>query len=880
MYGTYAAGIILATWPLARAPATLWPRHHDPALWTWIMGSIARRLVTHPLALFDGSAYYPYGLTLAFSDPLVLPALIGFPGFVWGDPVLTYNLLVLLLWPLNGVVMAWAANELTGSWRAAWLAGAAFALCPYFTRYQVEFPMLLAAPVPLALVGWIRWLETQRGRWLVVALGALAAQGLTTWYYTIVLGLGLVTVTLAFTAMRWRGWRWRPLAGLTAGSAVVGAVLAPVAWPYVVLNRELGFERSLDEVMRRYADLFSFIDMSGHLVYPWSLTGGVPETSAFVGFSILGLAVASVAWVGRDRELPRGVSISARMLGVALLAALAFTAVGMALGRHRHWTGPFRTRLLPATGMEIAFGLGFGLLLLRGWATARAVTARALGRGDLVRALLLLAAVAAMLALGPELHVGGRVVGGGPYVWLYRGFWPLHAIRTTVRVAMLAIAALALLAALGWAWVESALARRPRLARGLFAGLCLTLALEYAERPPEYIRVPPPRPVDAVLRANPDDVVVLEWPTHAALGDTEAMFRSLAHGKRVVNGHSGFVPDSLHYLAMVLSDVGPPFPTPEAAVELHRLLGVQYVIVRLGHPDFQAVWRPAWLGLRTASPPWLRFRGTYGDDDLFEVMPVSERLGLVERSASFDFLRTHPILRLTVAPIAVSEDLAHVVTVRLNDAVVRRVSVAGRMTTDIRLDGPLHRAAENVLTLEYTYTRPRAVGDPRYRIGTTGVTSPVDLWVRSAGQLAGSRDSILVNGDERSPHVRGYNLVAIAPDGAVLEPGAFDTFYDPDASRWLAVWILALPRGTIVAGAVHDEASGWLSAEAVDALHQLGVASDLRGRFRASHAFVGVKGAATGTAVEGMSWLPVEIGVGQPGPKPEVELTGLTLISG
>ena len=41
MYLSFVAGVVLATWPLARQPATHWPQHHDPALFTWVMASMA-----------------------------------------------------------------------------------------------------------------------------------------------------------------------------------------------------------------------------------------------------------------------------------------------------------------------------------------------------------------------------------------------------------------------------------------------------------------------------------------------------------------------------------------------------------------------------------------------------------------------------------------------------------------------------------------------------------------------------------------------------------------------------------------------------------------------------------------------------------------------
>jgi interleukin-like EMT inducer protein len=122
--------------------------------------------------------------------------------------------------------------------------------------------------------------------------------------------------------------------------------------------------------------------------------------------------------------------------------------------------------------------------------------------------------------------------------------------------------------------------------------------------------------------------------------------------------------------------------------------------------------------------------------------------------------------------------------------------------------------------------------------------------VLSGGQPHGDVGSVRINAVEHARNRRGYNLVALDPTGRVLGTETFDTFFDPAAARQLAQWVEALPRGSIVAGAVRDEAAGRLDGAAVRALGALGVRGDLRGRFRDSHAFVGVKGAAPGTALE------------------------------
>src|SRR5438093_10657669 len=102
-YAGFAVGVVAVTWPLVLAPATLWPPHHDARVFTWVMASIARRLVSHPLALFHGSAFYPAGESLAYTEPLLPPTLLGLPGFLWRNPILTYNVLLLSLLPLHGL---------------------------------------------------------------------------------------------------------------------------------------------------------------------------------------------------------------------------------------------------------------------------------------------------------------------------------------------------------------------------------------------------------------------------------------------------------------------------------------------------------------------------------------------------------------------------------------------------------------------------------------------------------------------------------------------------------------------------------------------------------------------------------------------------------
>ncbi|MCB0112927.1 MAG: hypothetical protein KDD84_02500, partial [Caldilineaceae bacterium] len=182
----------------------------------------------------------------------------------------------------------------------------------------------------------------------------------------------------------------------------------------------------------------------------------------------------------------------------------------------------------------------------------------------------------------------------------------------------------------------------------------------------------------------------------------------------------------------------------------------------------------------------------------------------------------------------------------------------------------LTAAAVDRLTLHFDGLFPLAdlpVRVDDWAIGATGVHLPADrpVYVRSAGKDAGDFSYIYVAGRQVAQNQLGYNLVALDADGDVLDSVAFNTLISPDESARMAAWIASWPAGTVLAGAVRDEASYNLGQDAVDALRGVGVITDLRGAFRGSHAFIGVVGAAAGSAAESfMAWGVAEVAAGPP----------------
>ncbi len=867
--GVFLVLVALYTYPMILHPGRLLPVHKDPMMYGWTMVSNVRRLLSEPLYVFHGNTFYPHGNVVAYTDLLLTPTLTAGPIYLLtGNPVLQYNLTLLIWWALSGWAMYVMTYALLDSHLGATIAALAFTLCPYRTDYFLEFEMELAFPIPLALLFFFRFLDTRRwrdlaGTFLFVWIEALAAM-----YYAIMLGFALAVVAVLHAILRPRTWNWTIVRRSLVGALALVVALAPFLVPYVQNYREMGMERELGQPGRHSADILTYLETGVTKLYHFSPTRHVAETSLFMGFVALALAAAGsvvpAAWsAGGVSPVKWRIS---RWLTVGLACAVVGLSVTLVWGDVLRAAGirpPRAQRFFDALLL-----LGLVRLGLEGWCAVRAGQgASPLGERELRWIFLFLLVLFFDLSLGPWIRYDGKEFGPGLYRTLYPHLLPLHAMRISTRFGVVVVLAVSFLAGLGIKWLAARLA--DTTARFAVAGALVALLLaEYASFPLPYQEVDWSRrpPVYQALAEDPEDVAVLEWPLGFEDWEDDYTFMSISHGKRLVNGASGFIPELNHDISATLSAPDTPeqpFPSPGVRRYLFTIYPLRYLVVHNGiirqtmGADEERKWQ------RLKEIPWARYKGRFEDDDLYRIVPPPERGVRVERWVSYDFLRLHPILQVALRPLATSGDLEEWVDVLLNERVIRRIRLDREVAATVPLPRPFHFSAPNVTELRYAYARPPWALDARYRIGTTGVVGPGDLRVVSVGQPHGSASSIQLNGVELSPDRRGYNLVALDRAGRVLKADVFDTFFEKDAAHRLAAWVAALPGGTIVAGAVRDEGSGRLTEEAMAALRTLGVAGDLRGHFREAHAFVGVKGAPVGSALEALGPRPIEVTVGK-----------------
>ncbi|HUP39998.1 MAG TPA: hypothetical protein VM115_07755, partial [Vicinamibacterales bacterium] len=141
------------THPLLRQLGSAFPHDPgDPALNTWILWWNAQ---TIPLttAWWNAPAFYPVKGVLSFSETLVGLTLLSTPmQWLGSSPLMAYNVVFLLTFPLCGIAAYLLAMEITRRRDAAFIAGVLFMFAPYRMSHVPHLQVLAAFGMPIALL--------------------------------------------------------------------------------------------------------------------------------------------------------------------------------------------------------------------------------------------------------------------------------------------------------------------------------------------------------------------------------------------------------------------------------------------------------------------------------------------------------------------------------------------------------------------------------------------------------------------------------------------------------------------------------------------------------------------------------------------------------
>jgi hypothetical protein len=525
----HTALVVWLTWPLATHIATHRPNTslrclNDPLLLAWALAHESRALTTDPLTLPDANIYHPTRYSLFYGE-VGLGAVPYFgPVFLLTEnPGLALNFvfvvsLALTAWTLHLVVLRWTGSHLGGL-----LAGWAFLTARWVLWGWIPVAPNYAVLQYFPLIIYLAAAPEQRLTHAVMLLLLVVLQGLTSAYVAAAVLIPLGVLGLG-RLIRTRTQR--------AGISLLATVLV--------------------------AALLLLGAYSGYLV----VRGDNPSLSSQTLYPGAGAQRLALPWQLLDPQISGNVPV---VVPVATLAVIALGAVSFLLANPRlHST---ETRRAWTHG---AFWVVTGLLI----------------------------------SLTPTVTWFGNPV-TLPQATLAEWMPVYELLRVPVRLGVASLMGLAILTGVAFATCAQRLAAWfPKLHRtagiafagrvglavviagsmyaGYTRGLGLPAHLRRAPLPPSYPLTPYPRvhtnmlePLLRMLRQPGGALLELPIDMRASY-HTGAMYRSIFHGRRLVNGYHGYWPQGFPErvaLARRLPDAG-------ALAALRRTTGLEMILVR------------------------------------------------------------------------------------------------------------------------------------------------------------------------------------------------------------------------------------------------------------------------------------------------------------
>ena len=303
----FAVLSLVLTYPLAFHLDDVVEDRQDALLNVWITAWDGHQLLTDPVHLFDANIFSPYPRTLAYSELLLGNGALALPITAAShNPVLGYNLALFLSFVLSGFGTYLLVLKLTRSPSAGWVAGIIYAFNSYRMTNLAQAQLLTSQWIPLALLALHQLMRRPRLRHAATFVLFFCLQALSSFYY----GILLAFAALGFSIFDCGLWIWprithhaprspcpSSLGYLFLAACCCVLVILPFALPYFQVQRDLGFERSLDDSEPFSASLRQYLMVPpGSVVHGrWlpsdntPITGGYPVDALFPGFVALAL---------------------------------------------------------------------------------------------------------------------------------------------------------------------------------------------------------------------------------------------------------------------------------------------------------------------------------------------------------------------------------------------------------------------------------------------------------------------------------------------------------------------------------------------------------------------------------------------------------------
>lgn len=799
--------IVVAGWPfVSRIDVGAYPG--DAYLLAHVMETQMRAYSSDLSQLMDYPVFHPFPRAATFTDPLyaVTPVFALFRA-LGAEPIPAQNWLTMLALFFS----AWFTWLLCRR-GFAWPVPASALTAVYYTFTHLHISMLGALTVLwhpwLTLMPLLVYFYLKKPGWLRAAAIALAL--VLQFYSSVYAGIFTLATLLAFwvfasplniSSRKTRTIQLRLAAALCLGLVLIGWLLLQ----YKITKDLYSFKHG-EEIHQRHSlslDQLLFNDLApepsieqkrlpgySHLSIYELPMGRLESLVALGGFFLLCLASRR-----KEKSRPWRMSITGLQIAVALYAAAAGFSIIARL---------FVPALLPlAVGINDAFmtfQLGPLLTVLLLFLLSREQELR-------VRMLFGAAAmgiIALSIAMGPEMLFQGTRLGSGLKSLLLALLPGFDAIRSSYRWLLLTVAAMSLLA--GYLLNQLHQRHRP----GAWIASCILIAITLVSFNGRLHELPDIENYDLPayrwLARQPGDFAVLNIPFHPTnAGETNYMMGQLIHGKRLVNGYSGFLPAEIEELRMI--DIS--FPD-QRSFDVIRSVPARYLLVHTSRL------RPGQLDsfneLANSGDPWLRLVHKANGVYVFAIDrggSGKEWRTLVpawQTSLSFDIRAKHEMTGTQFCSFYVDGKEQKTIEI-----------AAGQSRVELAIHGgPQHGFPhEFAAWYHYSHSSPTSLPD--------GSEIPFALDLNS-GLGNPNRANAGINGGYY-PADKGFNCYLLSSGGEVLQWHNFNTSYFAGASEEIAGFIEGLPQEGYLISLIGYDAGRSITREALDALASLGINS-------------------------------------------------------
>ena len=140
----------------------------DPLMQIWVVQWNIHKLTRSISHYFDANIFYPYSNTFAYHDHMFALGLTGLPIYtISQNPIVTYNVLLMLSFILSAYGMYLLCKEITHNDYAAFLAGLIFGFLPYRFAHLDHLNLLSIQWLPFCFLFLTRYLFSKKGRGVI-----------------------------------------------------------------------------------------------------------------------------------------------------------------------------------------------------------------------------------------------------------------------------------------------------------------------------------------------------------------------------------------------------------------------------------------------------------------------------------------------------------------------------------------------------------------------------------------------------------------------------------------------------------------------------------------------------------------------------------------